>query len=72
VTCTPLGWCTAATLAKKAHAHALAAETGSRNMMATRCSDSATPTSYSTSYTLWGLSCTVTALPGKNFNISPL
>jgi len=34
--------------------------------------DSATPTSYSTLYTLWGLSRTVTAPLGNNFNISPL
>ena len=35
-------------------------------------SDSATPSSYSTSYTLWGLSRTVMAPPGENFSISPL
>jgi len=47
------------------------AQTGSRNMAATRFSDSATPTSYSTSYTLWDLSRTVTAPPAGNINISP-
>ena len=34
------------------------------HMAATSFSDLATPTSYSTSYTLWGLSRTVTAPPG--------
>ena len=47
-------------------------QTGSRNMAETSFSDSATPTSYSTSYTLWGLSRTITAPPAENFNISPL
>jgi len=47
-------------------------QTGSRNMAEASFSDSATPTSYSTSYTLWSLSRTVTAPPGENFNISPL
>ena len=40
-------------------------QTGSKNMAETSFSDSATPTSYLTSYTLWGLL-------GENFNISPL
>jgi len=44
-------------------------QTGSRNMAATRFLDSATPTSYSTLNTLWGLTRTVTELPGGNLSI---
>jgi len=42
------------------------------SMAETSFSDSAITTSYSTSYTLWGLSRTVTPPPGENFNISQL
>ena len=44
-------------------------QTGSRNMAATRFLDSATPTSYSTPNTLWGLTRTVTELPSGNLSI---
>jgi len=37
----------------------------------TRYFDSATPTSYSTSYTLWDLSLTVTEFVYENVNITP-
>jgi len=47
-------------------------QTGSRNMAATNFFDSATPTSYSTPNTLWGLARTVTELPGGNVSITPL
>jgi len=40
-------------------------------MAATRFLDSASPTSYSTPNTLWGLTCTVTDLPGGNLSITP-
>jgi len=40
-------------------------------MAETRYFDSATPTSYSTSYTLWGLSLTVTEFAFENANITP-
>jgi len=47
-------------------------QTGSRNMAATHFFDSATPTSYSIPNTLWGLTRTVTELPGRNLSITPL
>jgi len=40
-------------------------------MAATHLFDSATPTSYSTPNTLWGLTRTVTELPGGNVSITP-
>jgi len=47
-------------------------QTGSINMAAIGFLDSATPTSYSTPNTLWGLTRTVTELPGGNLSITPL
>jgi len=41
-------------------------------MAATHFFDSATPTSYSTPNTLWGLTRTVTELPGGKLSITPL
>ena len=41
-------------------------------MAATRFLDFSTPTSYSTPSTLWGLTRTVTELPGGNLSITPL
>ena len=41
-------------------------------MAATRFLDFSTPTSYSTPNTLWGLTRTVTELPGGNLSITPL
>ena len=41
-------------------------------MAATRFLDLSTPTSYSTPNTLWGLSRTVTELPGGNLSITTL
>ena len=46
-------------------------QTGSGNMAATWYFNSATPTSYLTSYTLCGLSLTVTELVFENVNIMP-
>ena len=41
-------------------------------MAATRFLDFSTTTSYSTPNTLWGLTRTVTELPGGNLSITPL
>ena len=46
-------------------------QTGSENMATTRNFDSAILTSYSTPYTLWGLSLTVTEFAYENANITP-
>ena len=56
---------------KNEHQEAAGGRTGSGNMAETRYFDSATPTSYSTSYTLWGLSLTVTEFAFENANITP-
>ena len=56
---------------KNERQEAAVGQTGSGNMAATQYFDSATPTSYSTSYTFWGLSLTVTELVFENVNITP-
>jgi len=56
---------------KNEHQEAAGGQTGSGNMAATRYFDSATPTSYSTSYILWGQSLTVTERVFENLNITP-
>ena len=57
---------------ENAHPRGANGQTGSRNMVATRFLDFSTPTSYSTPNTLWGLTRTVTELPGGNLSITPL
>ena len=57
---------------ENAHTRGANGQTGSRNMAATHFLDSATSTSYSTPNTLWGLTRTVTELPGGNLSITPL
>ena len=68
----PLRGHTAAILAKNVRQRGSSGQTGSRNMAATRFFDFLIPTSYSTPNTLWGLTRTVTDLPGGNLSITPL
>ena len=68
----PLRGQAAAILAKNVRRGGSSGQTGSRNMAATRFLDFSTLTSYSTPNTLWGLSRTVTELPGGNLSITPL
>jgi len=63
---------TAAILTKNVRRGGSTGQTGSRNMAATRFLDFSTPTSYSTSNTLWGLSRTVTELSPGGVTITPL
>ena len=58
-------------LRKNERQEAAGGQTGSGNLAATPYFDSAIPISYSPSYTLWGLSLTVTELVFENVNITP-
>jgi len=68
----PLRGHRAAILAKNVRRGGSCGQTGSRNMAASRFLDFSTPTSYSTPYTLGGLSRTVTDLPPGAVTITPL